>query len=109
MQGGCSGVCSLGTCDSSFFGFLGNFLVFSALETWISFGSHHIVTAIMYEGNKAYKTGPEKETKDASSIINVETLNNLISPPPQLSLCKLQQILTISTVYPLSFLVYSVV
>ncbi|GKC01694.1 hypothetical protein Tco_0987830 [Tanacetum coccineum] len=31
----------------------------------------------MYEGNKASKTCPEKETKDASSFINVETLKIL--------------------------------
>lgn len=69
----------MGASDSSFFRFLGSFVVFQALETWIWFSNHHVITAIIYEANKENKTGPEKETKDASSFINVETLSSYLT------------------------------
>ncbi|KAA8537439.1 hypothetical protein F0562_026874 [Nyssa sinensis] len=43
-----------------------------AFETCFYLSLHHIATAFMHENYKASKTGPEKETKDASSIIYVE-------------------------------------
>lgn len=72
LQGGRSGVCNMGTCNSSFFRFLSSCIIFQPHETWIWFSNNHIVTSIMYEANKANKTRPKKETKDASSFINVK-------------------------------------
>lgn len=62
----------MGTRHFSFPGVLSCFVIFRACEDCIYLSMHHIAAAFMHEDYKASKTGPEKETKDASSIVDVE-------------------------------------
>lgn len=71
MQGGCCGLCNMGTRHICFPGFLSCIIIFQAFETRIYLSMRHTASASMHENYEANKTQPEKEEKDASSIINV--------------------------------------
>ncbi|KAM7518110.1 hypothetical protein LguiB_017072 [Lonicera macranthoides] len=70
-EGGCCGLCNMGTHHICFPGFLSRIIIFQAFETRIYLSMRHTASASMHENYEANKTQPEKEEKDASSIINV--------------------------------------
>jgi len=88
----------MGTHDFSFPGVLSCFIIFRACEACVHLSLHHIAAAFMHENYEASKTGPEKETKDASSIVDVE-LYQATSFFPKRSpdlFCRLAKVLTIA-------------
>jgi len=72
VQGGCGGFCNMGTYYFSLLGVFGSLSVLQAHPTCFYFSLHHNPIAFMHENYKASKTRKEKETKDASSIVNVK-------------------------------------
>ncbi|KAJ9542046.1 hypothetical protein OSB04_028552 [Centaurea solstitialis] len=68
-------VCTMGTFDPSFYCFFGRFIIFNTLEAHYNPSYHHIGTALMFEDNQASKIEQEKQAKNASSFINVETFH----------------------------------
>lgn len=62
----------MGAHHFSFPGVLSCFIIFRAREDCVYLSLHHIAAAFMHENYKASKTGPEKEKKDATSIVDVE-------------------------------------
>ena len=72
MQGGCGGFCNMGTCYFSFLGLFRSLFVLQAHPACFYFSLHHNPIAFMHENYKASKACKEKETKDASSIVNVK-------------------------------------
>lgn len=73
MQGGCCGLCDMGACNSSFLGLLSSVFVLPAYAAGLNLNLHHHAVASMHENYKANKIGEEKEAKDASSIVYVES------------------------------------
>lgn len=73
MQGGCCGLCDMGACNSSFLGFLSGVFVLPAYAAGLDLNLHHHAVASMHENYEANKIGQEKEAKDASSIVYVES------------------------------------
>lgn len=73
MQGGCCGLCDMGAHNSSFLGFLSSVFVLPAYAAGLNLNLHHHAVASMHENYKANKIGQEKEAKDASSIVYVES------------------------------------
>jgi len=72
MQGGCGGFCNMGTYYFSLLSIFRSLSVLQAHPTCFYFSLHHSPIASMHENYKASKTRKEKETKDASSIVNVK-------------------------------------
>ncbi|KAH1244196.1 hypothetical protein GmHk_06G014880 [Glycine max] len=70
--GGCGGFCNMGTCYFSFLGLFRSLFVLQAHPACFYFSLHHNPIAFMHENYKASKACKEKETKDASSIVNVK-------------------------------------
>lgn len=62
----------MGTCYFSLLGIFRSLSVLQAHPTCFYFSLHHNPIASMHENYKASKTRKEKETKDASSIVNVK-------------------------------------
>ncbi|MBA0648210.1 hypothetical protein Goklo_015976 [Gossypium klotzschianum] len=78
-NGGCYGLCDMGTCHFSFPGLFSCFFVFWAYAACLYPSMHHNAIASLHENHKASKVGQEKEKKDASSIIYLELLEAWIS------------------------------
>lgn len=74
MQGGCGGVCHMGTRHICILGFLGGVIIFQEFETCVYISMPHLAPLSAHENYKANKTCQEKEEKDASSIVNVVSL-----------------------------------
>ncbi|KAG2400750.1 uncharacterized protein HKW66_Vig0093960 [Vigna angularis] len=72
ILGGCGGFCNMGTYYFSLLGIFGSLSVLQAHPTCFYFSLRHNPIAFMHENYKASKTRKEKETKDASSIVNVK-------------------------------------
>lgn len=69
----------MGTSDPNFYRFLSRFIIFNTLEAHFNLSYHHIVTALMFEGNQTSKIEPEKQTENASSFINVEKVSTFVN------------------------------
>lgn len=72
VQGGCGGFCNMGTYYFSLLGIFGSLSLLQAHPTCFYFSLRHYPITFMHENYKASKTRKEKETKDASSIVNVK-------------------------------------
>lgn len=73
VQGGRGGLCDMGTCYSSFSGFLSSLFIFQAYTACFYLSNCHNAITFMHENYKASKTRQEKEAEDASSIIYVKS------------------------------------
>lgn len=72
MQNGYDDVRNMGTSDFIFYSFLSRLIIFNASEARFYLINHHILIAVMHEGDQESKTEHEKEPKDASPFINVK-------------------------------------
>lgn len=71
MQGGYRDLCNMGTCHPSILGFLCSFFILSAHAACFNLAMCYNAVATMHEDHKASEARPEKEAKDASTIIYV--------------------------------------